>query len=87
MHQGARTSLLALAAIALAAPALAQGLDIPAKNLPVPQGDVSPQVQKLIAAPLRNDWNMLPKTGEEWKPIADAGAGRRSRTSPACTSA
>src|SRR2546421_10578301 len=73
MHYRARTSLLAIAAIAFAAPALAQGLDVPAKNLPVPQ-DVSPQVQKLIAAPLRNGWNVLPKTGEEWKPVADAGA-------------
>src|SRR5215213_7383155 len=70
----ARTSLLAITAIAIASSALAQGLDVPAKNLPVPQGGVSPQVQKLIAAPLRNGWNVLPKTGEEWKPIADAGA-------------
>src|SRR2546421_12437881 len=73
MRQCARTSLLAVTAIALASSALAQGLDVPAKNLPVPQ-DVSPQVQKLIAAPLRNGWNVLPKTGEEWKPVADAGA-------------
>src|SRR2546423_1030090 len=73
MHHRAHTSLLAIAAIAFAAPALAQGLDGPAKHLPVPQ-DGSPQVQKLIAAPLRNGWNMLPKTGEEWKPVADAGA-------------
>ena len=73
MHHRERTSLLTVAAIALAAPAFAQGLDVPAKNLPVPQS-VSPQVQKLIAAPLRNGWNVLPKTGEEWKPVADAGA-------------
>ncbi|MEA2871210.1 MAG: epsilon-lactone hydrolase [Hyphomicrobiales bacterium] len=74
MHQGAHTPLLALAAIVFSAPAFAQGLDVPAKTLAVPQGDVSPQVQKLIAAPLRSGWNVLPKTGEEWKPIADAGA-------------
>ena len=49
MHRRARTSLLTIAAIALSAPALAQGLDAPAKNFPSPQGDVSPQVQKLIA--------------------------------------
>ena len=48
MHHRARTSLLVIAAIAFAAPTLAQGLDVPAKNLPVPQ-DVSPHVQKLIA--------------------------------------
>ena len=74
MTKRTHTSLLTLAAIALTTPALAQSLDVPAKTLPVPQGDVSPQVQKLIAAPLRNGWNVLPKTGEEWKPIADAGA-------------
>ena len=74
MHQGAHTPLLALAAIVFSVPAFAQGLDVPAKTLAVPQGDVSPQVQKLIAAPLRSGWNVLPKTGEEWKPIADAGA-------------
>jgi monoterpene epsilon-lactone hydrolase len=63
----------ALAATMLfAASALAQQ-EIPAKTLPVPT-DVSPQIQKVIAAPLRNGWNVLPKTGEEWKPIADAGA-------------
>ena len=81
MHHRARTSLLTIAAIALGAPALAQGLDVPAKNLPVPQ-DVSPQVQKLIAAPLRNGWNVLPKTGEEWKPVADAGAEPTIRNLP-----
>src|SRR5436305_933962 len=69
----ARTSLLTIAAISLSAPAFAQGLDVPAKTLPVPQ-TVSPQEQKLITAPLRNGWNVTPKTGEEWKPIADAGA-------------
>ena len=69
-----RASLLALATITLTTPAFAQGLDVPAKTLPVPQGDVSPQVQKLIASALRNGWNVLPKTGEEWKPIADEGA-------------
>src|SRR5882757_2932876 len=64
---------LALAATTLfAASALAQQ-EVPAKTLPVP-ADVSPQIQKIIAMPLRNGWNVLPKTGEEWKPIADAGA-------------
>jgi acetyl esterase/lipase len=63
----------AAAVTILASSAFAQGLEVPAKTLPVPQ-TVSPQGQKLIAAPLRNGWNVLPKTGEEWKPIADAGA-------------
>jgi monoterpene epsilon-lactone hydrolase len=69
----ARSPWLALAAtMLLASSALAQQ-EVPAKTLPVPQ-TVSPQIQKVIAAPLRNGWNVLPKTGEEWKPIADAGA-------------
>ena len=25
-------------------------------------------------APLRNNWNIQPKSGDEWKPVADAGA-------------
>jgi epsilon-lactone hydrolase len=73
MKNPTRASSLAFVAITLSMPALAQGQDVPAKTLPVPQ-TVSPQVQKLIAAPLRNGWNVLPKTGEEWKPVADAGA-------------
>lgn len=54
-------------------PALGQGRDVPARTLPVPE-TVSPQVQKLIAAPLRPGWDVLPKTGEDWKKVADAGA-------------
>ena len=57
----------------LSFPVWAQGREVPARTLPVPDA-VSPQVQKLIAAPLRPGWNVLPKTGEEWKPVADAGA-------------
>jgi monoterpene epsilon-lactone hydrolase len=56
--------------------ALAQqsGLNVPARTLPVPTVDVSPEVQKVIALPLRKDWDLLPKTGEEWKPIVEAAA-------------
>jgi len=48
-------------------------LEVPAKTLSAP-GDVSPQLQKIIGAPLRTNWDKRPKTGEEWKPVADAGA-------------
>jgi epsilon-lactone hydrolase len=68
-------SQLAVAAAAitfLGSSAISQGLDVPARHLPVPE-TVSPQVQKLIGAPLRSEWDVLPKTGEEWKPIAEAG--------------
>ena len=52
------------ATIALASYAQSQtvpsgGLDVPARNLPVPT-TVSPQIQKLIGAPLRTNWNVLP---------------------------
>src|SRR3954453_20121932 len=51
----------------------AQTLDVPARSVPVPS-TVSPQLAKIIGAPLRTNWNVLPKTGDEWKPVADAGA-------------
>ena len=74
MQTLSRLRLSIAAAATLIAPSVfAQGQEIPARTLPVPQ-TVSPQMQKIIAAPLRNGWNVLPKTGEEWKPIADAGA-------------
>ena len=57
-------------------------LEVPAKSVPVPT-TVSPQMPKIIGLPLRTNWNVLPKTGEEWKPVADAGAARPSRTCPA----
>ena len=47
--------------------------DVPARNVPVPL-TVSPQMQKIIAAPLRQNWDVLPKTGEEWRATANAGA-------------
>jgi acetyl esterase/lipase len=56
----------------LATPAFAQGQNIPARTLPVPTADVSPEIQKVIGLPLRKDWDLLPKSGEEWKPIVDA---------------
>jgi monoterpene epsilon-lactone hydrolase len=54
--------------LALSSAAGAQTLaprEEPAKSIPVPT-DVSPQMQAIIAAPLRTGWNVLPKTGEEW---------------------
>ena len=59
-------------------------LDVPARAVPVPS-DVSPQMAKIIGAPLRTNWNMLPKTGEEWKPVADAGAAGTIKNIPAMT--
>jgi monoterpene epsilon-lactone hydrolase len=48
-------------------------LEVPARSVPVPP-TVSPQMAKIVGAPLRNNWNIQPKTGDEWKPVADAGA-------------
>src|ERR1700744_3836604 len=56
-------------------------LEVPAKKLEAP-ADVSPQLQKIIGAPLRTNWDMRPKTGEEWKPVADAGAAALSKNVP-----
>lgn len=80
--------ILLAAAFSLAATAAwAQTpLDVPARTLPVP-GTVSPQVQKLIGSPLRANWNIQPKTGEEWKAVADAGAEPTIKNIPNLTAA
>ena len=40
--------------------------EMPARTIPVPD-TVSPQMQKMIAAPLTPTWNVIPNTSEEWK--------------------
>ena len=61
----------------LAGTALAQDRTAPARPLPVP-GDVSPQMQAIIARPIAPTFNVVPKTVEDWqariKASADAGA-------------
>ena len=77
--------LSGLTCIAAATLAQAQApfvLDVPAKSVPVPS-TVSPEMQKIIGLPLRTNWNVLPKTGDEWKPIADAGAAATAKNVPA----
>ena len=56
--------------------------DMPARKIPVPD-TVSPQMQKLIAAPLSPTWNVIPKTAEEWKAQVAAGAAATMRAIPA----
>ncbi len=82
-----RLLLLALAAFAMA-PVAGRADDaalapreVPAKSLPVPT-DVSPQMQKFIAAPLNPAWNDLWKTGEEWRKAADKQAAGVVKTIP-----
>jgi acetyl esterase/lipase len=42
--------------------------EVPARTLPVPD-TVSPEMQKLVAAPPQANWNDVPKTPEEWNAI------------------
>jgi monoterpene epsilon-lactone hydrolase len=56
-------------------------LQVPAKTLPVPT-DVSPEMQRIIAAQRRSDWNVLWKTGEEWRTAANALAAKSERNLP-----
>src|SRR5579883_438848 len=77
----AATSCLLAATTMASAQALETPLQVPAKTLQVPT-DVSPQLQKIIGAPLRNNWDLRPKTGEEWKPVAEAGAAALVKNVP-----
>ena len=63
------------------APALAPR-EVPAKSLPVPT-TVSPQMQKIIAAPLRAGWDVIPKTPAEWQASVKANAAATIATLPA----
>lgn len=75
-------AVLLLCAHGLAAQTATPGpLEVPAKTVPVPT-DVSPQMQKIIGLPLRTNWNLTPKTGEEWKPIVDAAAAALGQNVP-----
>ena len=48
---------------------------VPARSLPVPT-TVSPEMQALIGGPLSGNWNTVPKSVEEWKPLSAPSAGR-----------
>ena len=53
--------------------AIAQGpREVPAKTLPVPE-TASPEIQKLIAAPLTPTWNVIPTNAAGWKEQVRAG--------------
>jgi epsilon-lactone hydrolase len=71
--------LLAPAAMALTSQA---PRDEPAKTIPVPD-TVSPELQAVIAQPLRSGWNTPPTTPEGWKQLADTlGAGVSAQVAP-----
>ena len=44
--------------------------EVPAKTIPVPN-TVSPELQQIIAQPLRSGWNTPPTTAEGWKQLAE----------------
>jgi epsilon-lactone hydrolase len=48
-------------------------MDVPARALPAPS-TVSPQIQAIVQEPTSATWNVLPKTADEWKALATAGA-------------
>src|SRR5262245_44828742 len=88
--RSSRGSWLALAlacgAVISAPPAVAQtapgSRELPARTVPVPD-TVSPQMQKLIAAPLTPTWNVIPATAEEWKAQVNAIAEATVKGLPA----
>src|ERR1700733_14215425 len=47
--------------------------EVPTRPIPVPT-TVSPEMQRLVAAPLTPGWNVIPKSGEEWKAAANKSA-------------
>jgi epsilon-lactone hydrolase len=56
--------------------------EVPARILPVPT-TVSPQMQKIVGAPISPTWNVFPKTAEEWKAQVNAAAAEAVRALPA----
>lgn len=80
--------LLACAAFAsVSGVALAENValtprQVPAKIVPVP-GDVSPELQKLIAAPYNPNWNAQWTTGEAWRKAANIQAAAVMENVPA----
>ena len=64
---------LVAAHAAMAQPAALAPREVPAHSLPVP-GTVSPEMQALIAQPLRTNWDKPPTTPEGWRTLANSGA-------------
>ena len=57
-------------------------LQVPAKTVPVPT-DVSPEMQRIIAAPRSSAWDVLLQTGDEWRAAANASAAKTLQALPA----
>jgi acetyl esterase/lipase len=71
-------------AVPTAAFALEAGIrEAPAKAIPVPTADVSPQEQSIIGAPLPPFWNDHPRDAAEWKALIKMRADQIVKTLPA----
>jgi epsilon-lactone hydrolase len=76
--------LAAGVAMPVAAFALEAGVrDVPAKDIPTPTADVSPQEQALIGAALPPFWNDHPKDAAAWKALINMRAEQINKTLPA----
>jgi monoterpene epsilon-lactone hydrolase len=53
--------------------------EVPARTLPVPD-TVSPEMQRLVGAPLSATWNAIPKTPEEWNAVSTGRGGAGAAT-------
>jgi monoterpene epsilon-lactone hydrolase len=79
---GVAAAIMLYASCAVAQNTAPGSRDLPARTIPVPD-TVSPQMQKLIAAPPPPTWDVIPKTVEEWKAQVNAGAAAVVQTLPA----
>src|SRR5262252_2910404 len=80
-----RSSLSVVLVVAASAHAMAQtppAREVPARSIPVPE-TVSPQLQRIIGAPISSTWNAFPKTAAEWKVQVDAAAAEAAKRLPA----
>ncbi len=75
---GAIAAWLTVHVAASAAP-----LDVPARTLPTPTADISPQMQAIIGRPANPNWNLQYPTGAEWRAFADKQAADTVKTIPA----
>lgn len=80
---GLLTAAFVVAASAAFAQTAAPGTrEVPPRTVPVPD-TVSPQMQKIIAAPAPPTWSESPRTPEDWKAQVNAGAAAIVATLPA----
>jgi acetyl esterase/lipase len=56
-----------------APPVPAGAREVPSRSIPVPD-TVSPQMQAIIGQPINPNWNVVPKTTDEWKARIDKAA-------------